>query len=170
MSSSIPSTSCTKFFLAPGGTVEEPQWPLPVCVPWLGDHQPGLLSPAEGLEWLEVMNFLTTGLQGDWFSATDAHLKVFFSGQEQRTITVWNDNNPRWTTRLDFEDVLLATGIQAEAACVPSRCWKGCALQWRVLHQPSLSTLPAGCEADVERVLLGHVDKGHTQGSVEKAD
>lgn len=56
------------------------------------------------------MNFLTTGLQGDWFSATDAHLKVFFSGQEQRTITLWNDNNPRWTTQLDFGDVLLATG------------------------------------------------------------
>ncbi|OWK07433.1 PRF1 [Cervus elaphus hippelaphus] len=58
------------------------------------------------------MNFLTTGLQGDWFSATDAHLKVFFSGQEQRTITLWNDNNPRWTTQLDFGDVLLATGFK----------------------------------------------------------
>lgn len=41
-----------------------------------------------GPDWLEIMNFLTTGLQGDRFSATDAHLKVFFSGQEQRTITV----------------------------------------------------------------------------------
>ena len=50
-------------------------------------------------------------------------------------------------------DMLLATGLQVEVACVPSRCWKGCALQWRVCHQPSFPTLPAGCEADVERVL-----------------
>ena len=31
----------------PPGAPEEPPRPLPVCVPWLGGHQSGLLSPAE---------------------------------------------------------------------------------------------------------------------------
>ncbi|XP_059948089.1 perforin-1 [Mesoplodon densirostris] len=63
-----------------------------------------------GLAHLEVMNFLATGLWGDWTTATDAYLKVFFGGQELRTDPVWNNNHPRWMTRLDFGDVVLITG------------------------------------------------------------
>ncbi|XP_061053480.1 perforin-1 [Eubalaena glacialis] len=63
-----------------------------------------------GLAHLEVMNFLATGLWGDWTTATDAYLKVFFGGRELRTDTVWNDNHPRWMTQLDFGDVVLTTG------------------------------------------------------------
>ncbi|KAM7072912.1 perforin-1 isoform 1-T7 [Molossus nigricans] len=63
-----------------------------------------------GLARLEVMNFQATGLWGDVITATDAYLKVFFGGQELRTSTVWNNNNPRWKTQLDFGDVVLATG------------------------------------------------------------
>ncbi|XP_004427078.2 PREDICTED: perforin-1 isoform X1 [Ceratotherium simum simum] len=63
-----------------------------------------------GLARLEVVNFAATGLWGDWVTATDAYVKVFFGGQELRTATVWNNNHPRWMTRLDFGDVLLATG------------------------------------------------------------
>ncbi|NP_001184111.1 perforin-1 precursor [Canis lupus familiaris] len=63
-----------------------------------------------GLAHLEVMNFQAMGLWGDYFTATDAYLKVFFGGQEQRTYTVWNNNNPTWVTRLDFGNVLLSTG------------------------------------------------------------
>ncbi|XP_039089156.1 perforin-1 [Hyaena hyaena] len=63
-----------------------------------------------GLARLEVMNFKASDLWGDNFSGTDAYLKVFFGGQEMRVGTVWNDNNPRWTTRLDFGDVTLSTG------------------------------------------------------------
>ena len=87
------------------------------------------------------------------------------------------DNRPcdahlgTWTSPCQLGgDMLLTMGIQAEVACVPSRRWKGRALPWRVCHQPSFSTLPAGCEAHVEGLLLGHVDKGHTWGMVEKAD
>ncbi|XP_051679781.2 perforin-1 isoform X1 [Oryctolagus cuniculus] len=61
-----------------------------------------------GLARLEVMNFQATGLWGDWITATDAYVKVFFGDQQMRTDTVWNNNNPRWTTRLDFGDVTLA--------------------------------------------------------------
>ncbi|XP_008540774.2 perforin-1 [Equus przewalskii] len=63
-----------------------------------------------GMARLEVMSFLARDLWGDMFTATDAYVKVFFGGQELRTGTVWDDNNPRWETRLDFGDVLLATG------------------------------------------------------------
>ncbi|XP_029101451.1 perforin-1 [Monodon monoceros] len=63
-----------------------------------------------GLARLEVMNFVATGLWGDWTTATDAYLKVFFGGQELRTDTVRNNNDPRWMTRLDFGDVVLTTG------------------------------------------------------------
>ncbi|KAJ8795004.1 hypothetical protein J1605_018591 [Eschrichtius robustus] len=63
-----------------------------------------------GLAHLEVMNFLATGLWGDWTTATDAYLKVFFGGRELRTDTVPNDNHPRWMTQLDFGDVVLTTG------------------------------------------------------------
>ncbi|XP_026360186.2 perforin-1 [Ursus arctos] len=63
-----------------------------------------------GLARLEVMNFQAAGLWGDHFTATDAYLKVFFGGQELRTNTVWNNNHPKWMTRLDFGDVLLSTG------------------------------------------------------------
>lgn len=63
-----------------------------------------------GLAKLEVMNFQARGLWGDIFTATDAYVKVFFGGQERRTGTVWNNNNPQWVTTLDFGDVVLATG------------------------------------------------------------
>ncbi|CAK6436381.1 unnamed protein product [Pipistrellus nathusii] len=63
-----------------------------------------------GLARLEVMNFQATGLWGDTFTSADAYLKVFFGGQELRTGTVWNNNNPGWATRLDFGDVVLVSG------------------------------------------------------------
>lgn len=63
-----------------------------------------------GLAHLEVMNFKATGLWGDIFTSTDAYLKVFFGGQELRTGTVWNNNNPKWMTQLDFGDVVLVSG------------------------------------------------------------
>ncbi|XP_055969352.1 perforin-1 [Sorex fumeus] len=61
-----------------------------------------------GLAHLVVMQFRAQGLYGDWITATDAYLKVFFGGQEKRTETVWNNNNPRWTIKMDFGDVVLA--------------------------------------------------------------
>nr|XP_027787175.1 perforin-1 [Marmota flaviventris]XP_027787176.1 perforin-1 [Marmota flaviventris]XP_027787177.1 perforin-1 [Marmota flaviventris] len=63
-----------------------------------------------GLARLEVTIVQAWNLWGDYGSATDAYVKVFFGGQELRTGTIWNNNNPRWMTRLDFGDVLLTTG------------------------------------------------------------
>lgn len=63
-----------------------------------------------GMAQLLVMNFMAAGLWGDSTTATDAYLKVFFGGQERRTDTIWNNNNPTWRIRVDFGDVLLSTG------------------------------------------------------------
>ncbi|XP_054989176.1 perforin-1 isoform X2 [Sorex araneus] len=59
---------------------------------------------------LVVMHFRAHGLYGDSITATDAYLKVFFGGHEKRTDTVRDNNNPSWAIKLDFGDVLLATG------------------------------------------------------------
>nr|XP_009008024.1 perforin-1 isoform X1 [Callithrix jacchus] len=63
-----------------------------------------------GLARLEVTVIQAWGLWGDWITATDAYVKVFFGGQMLRTSTVWNNNNPVWSVPLDFGDVILATG------------------------------------------------------------
>ncbi|XP_051042536.1 perforin-1 [Phodopus roborovskii] len=62
-----------------------------------------------GLAQLLVADFRAENLWGDYFTASDAYVKVFFGGQELRTATVWNNNNPKWTDKLDFGNVLLAT-------------------------------------------------------------
>lgn len=63
-----------------------------------------------GLAQLMVSNFQAEGLWGDYTTATDAYLKIFFGGQEYRTDVVWNNNNPRWPEKRDFGNVLLSTG------------------------------------------------------------
>ncbi|XP_052020065.1 perforin-1-like [Apodemus sylvaticus] len=63
-----------------------------------------------GLAHLNVSNFEAKGLWGDYITATDAYLKIFFGGQEYRTEVVWNNNNPRWPKVRDFGNVLLSTG------------------------------------------------------------
>lgn len=63
-----------------------------------------------GLAHLVVSNFRAENLWGDYITATDAYLKVFFGGQEFRTGVVWNDNNPKWNDKMDFGTVFLSTG------------------------------------------------------------
>ncbi|XP_004701203.1 perforin-1 [Echinops telfairi] len=63
-----------------------------------------------GMAHLEVRHFRAENLWGDHISQTDAYLKISFAGQEQRTYTVWNNNYPRWATKISFGNVQLATG------------------------------------------------------------
>lgn len=63
-----------------------------------------------GLARLTVTIVQAKNLWGDWFTASDAYVKVFFGKRELRTHVVWNNNNPKWWTHLDFGDVVLATG------------------------------------------------------------
>nr|XP_020017724.1 perforin-1 isoform X2 [Castor canadensis] len=62
-----------------------------------------------GLARLQVTIIQAWGLWGDTVTASDAYVKVFFGKQMLRTEVIWNNNNPKWKTRLDFGDVLLAT-------------------------------------------------------------
>ncbi|KAM4632432.1 perforin-1-like [Discoglossus pictus] len=42
------------------------------------------------------------GLWGDYISKTDAYIKVSFGNVETGTSTIWNNNNPKWNSRLDM--------------------------------------------------------------------
>ncbi|KAM6185718.1 perforin-1-like [Rhynchocyon petersi] len=92
----------------PPGQQKNPHNPCQCVCPGSGLITQDCCPRQKSLAHLEVMNFKATGLRGDVFTATDAYLKVFFGGQEQRTATVWDNNNPTWMIRLDFGDVSLS--------------------------------------------------------------
>ncbi|CAM5158753.1 unnamed protein product, partial [Natator depressus] len=52
---------------------------------------------------------MASGLWGDYFTATDAFVKVFFERREMRTGTIWNNNNPVWNVHLDFGTVRITS-------------------------------------------------------------
>nr|XP_025046110.1 perforin-1-like [Pelodiscus sinensis] len=67
-------------------------------------------SRERGLGKLIVTVQKASGLWGDYSSATDAFVKVFFEGKEVRTNTIWNNDNPTWkNANLDFGTVRLTS-------------------------------------------------------------
>ncbi|XP_024076099.1 perforin-1-like, partial [Terrapene carolina triunguis] len=62
-------------------------------------------SRERGLGKLMVTVKKASGLWGDYFTATDAFVKVFFERREIRTGTIWNNNNPVWNIHLDIGTV-----------------------------------------------------------------
>lgn len=50
-----------------------------------------------------------TGLKGDFFSKTDAYVKVKFDTAEIRTPTIWNNNKPKWNELFDLGVVELGS-------------------------------------------------------------
>lgn len=84
---------------------------MPMHVSWLSSHHPGLLSPAEGPG---PPGGHRLGHGGSVGRLDHSHRRLSEGllrrpGAEDHA-TVWNNNNPRWMARLDFGDVLLATG------------------------------------------------------------
>ncbi|XP_030064651.1 perforin-1 [Microcaecilia unicolor] len=67
-------------------------------------------STGRGFAKLTVNIQRATGLWGDYFSKTDAFVKVIFQNKEMRTNTVWNNDNPTWTVHFDFGTVQLNQG------------------------------------------------------------
>ncbi|CAI5791138.1 perforin-1-like isoform X2 [Podarcis lilfordi] len=47
-------------------------------------------------------------LRGNWLGITDGYVKIFFHGQERRTIVIPHNNNPWWTEPIDFGAVTLS--------------------------------------------------------------
>ncbi|KAM7163173.1 perforin-1-like isoform 1-T2 [Macrochelys suwanniensis] len=62
-------------------------------------------SRERGLGKLMVTVKEASGLWGDYFTATDAFVKVFFERVERETVTIWNNNNPVWNVPFDFGTV-----------------------------------------------------------------
>ncbi|XP_006889036.1 PREDICTED: perforin-1-like [Elephantulus edwardii] len=93
----------------PPGQWKNPRNPCQCMCPASGVTNQDCCPREKGLAQLKVEKFQATGLWGDNTTPTDAYLKVFFGTREQRTNTVWNNNNPTWTIKLDFGDVRLST-------------------------------------------------------------
>ncbi|XP_037353150.1 perforin-1-like [Talpa occidentalis] len=94
----------------PQGQHKSPQDPCQCLCHGMDLTNHGCCPRERGLAHLEVKNLQATGLRGDWITATDAYVKVFFASKELRTSTVKNNNNPTWQTTLDFQDVVLEMG------------------------------------------------------------
>ncbi|XP_074088560.1 perforin-1-like [Macrotis lagotis] len=81
------------------------------CVCQASTFTNGDCCPKEnGLAHLEVSNFSASHLWGDYSTPTDAYIKAFFGNKELRTPVIWNSNNPKWNTKLDFGTVQLVVG------------------------------------------------------------
>uniref|UniRef100_A0A8C0J3I7 Perforin-1-like n=1 Tax=Chelonoidis abingdonii TaxID=106734 RepID=A0A8C0J3I7_CHEAB len=66
-------------------------------------------SRERGLGKLMVTVKKATSLRGDFFTATDAFVKVFFQEQKEQTNTIRNNNNPIWNVDLDFGTVHISS-------------------------------------------------------------
>ncbi|XP_069058094.1 perforin-1 [Pleurodeles waltl] len=73
-------------------------------------------STSRGLAKMTVEILYATGLWGDYFTKTDAYVKLKFDSKEMRTSTVWNNDNPVWENHFDFGMVQLndASALQLE--------------------------------------------------------
>ncbi|XP_043404016.1 perforin-1-like [Chelonia mydas] len=77
-----------------------------------------------GLGKLMVTVKRASGLWGDYFSATDAFVKVFFERREMRTGTIWDNNNPVWNVHLDFGTVRITNASKIRVQVWDEDKWK----------------------------------------------
>ncbi|XP_072705204.1 perforin-1 [Ciconia boyciana] len=69
-------------------------------------------SRHRGMARLMVVVGRGQGWKGDYFSKTDAYVRVIFGRQKVQTATVWNNNKPHWGARLDLGMVALPPSAQ----------------------------------------------------------
>nr|XP_055075887.1 perforin-1.3 [Misgurnus anguillicaudatus] len=58
-----------------------------------------------GVATLTVVVISGAGLWGDYFTATDGYVKVFYGSQGATTHVIWNNNFPYWNYRVSFGTV-----------------------------------------------------------------
>ncbi|XP_005294126.1 perforin-1-like [Chrysemys picta bellii] len=99
--------NCTRS--CPPGTQRSAHDPCSCVCP--GDAMTNTMccSRERGLGKLMVTVKKATGLWGDYFSATDAFVKVLFERRESQTNTIRDNNNPVWNVQLDFGTVHLTS-------------------------------------------------------------
>ncbi|MFT7809753.1 perforin-1-like [Arapaima gigas] len=69
--------------------------------------------PAEpGLAQLTVKVMQATGLWGDFFSQTDAFVKIFFDNKVAQTSIIYNNNNPVWNSEFTLGMVKLSQRME----------------------------------------------------------
>ncbi|XP_026543202.1 perforin-1-like [Notechis scutatus] len=61
----------------------------------------------QGRAYLKFHVHSGSGLWGDYFSSTDAYVKIFFQNQERRTRVIGGNDNPQWSEILNFGAVTL---------------------------------------------------------------
>nr|XP_033799965.1 perforin-1-like [Geotrypetes seraphini] len=64
-------------------------------------------STGRGFAKITVSIHGATELWGDYITETDAYVKVIFENKEERTNTVWDNNNPIWAVHFDIGTVQL---------------------------------------------------------------
>ncbi|XP_039393213.1 perforin-1-like [Mauremys reevesii] len=99
--------NCTRS--CPPGTQRSAHDPCSCVCP--GDAMTNTMccSRERGLGKLMVTVKKARGLWGDFFTATDAFVKVFFERRNIQTSIIWNNNNPVWNVDLDFGAVHLTS-------------------------------------------------------------
>ncbi len=76
------------------------------------DHNCCPLQAGRGTLKLEILG--AVGLRPDYFSETDAYVKIFYDGMSGETEIVLNNNNPVWKAKYDFGSVALGKEIKLE--------------------------------------------------------
>ncbi|CAM4562816.1 unnamed protein product [Lepidochelys olivacea] len=104
--------NCTRS--CPPGTQRSAHNPCSCLCPGYTMTNTMCCSRERGLGKLMVTVKRASGLWGDYFSATDAFVKVFFERRESGTDTIC-DNNPVWNVHLDFGTVRITS---ASKICV----------------------------------------------------
>ncbi|XP_053117687.1 perforin-1-like isoform X2 [Hemicordylus capensis] len=89
----------------PPGTQRSARDPCSCVCPSDGTTNSMCCSRQRGMAKLTVTIQRAHGLWGDYFTSTDAYVKVFFEKRMMQTSTVWNNNNPVWNTHIDLGNV-----------------------------------------------------------------
>ncbi|XP_074812846.1 perforin-1-like [Natator depressus] len=114
--------NCTRS--CPPGTQRSAHDPCSCICP--GDTMTNTMccSRERGLGKLMVTVKWASGLWGDYFSATDAFVKVFFERRESGTNTIWDNNNPVWNVHLDFGTVRITSASKIRVQVWDKDKWK----------------------------------------------
>ncbi|XP_066486726.1 perforin-1-like [Tiliqua scincoides] len=91
--------------------VQQSTWDSCSCECPTNDFTNAMCCPQQpGLAKLTVTIKSAKGLWGDYFSRSDAYVKVIFKEKVMCTPTIWNFNNPEWNVNLDFGIIQLTKG------------------------------------------------------------